>query len=122
MKERRLVGTSRDVDDAGLEGSLMWTVERVQNTARYLGKTFTIENEMIAKLNSDLESQSMIVIFTPEEVKEAVTAGYLSKNRGDELTNLVSEKGQNTVALIPLSSIETSKRSEAYGWFLGNSL
>jgi len=60
------------------------------------------------------------VLFSPKEGDSAITQGFIREEFRDELTNLVSPKGINDIALILADAVENSQRQWLIDWFLSN--
>lgn len=113
----------RDNSDAGLEGDLMgkpWTIDEVRTRALSLGKTFKPNAEIIDQLAGDLATNGVIVLFTVDEVKSAVSKGAIPKEYEGDLVSLVDQNGLNDIAVIPAGAIEDAKRQKFVDWFLTN--
>ncbi len=116
--------TNRDDSDAGLTADLQrvpWTVEEVQQRALNLGKLFNPNPEIADRLKSDLANGQVVVLFTADDVRFAISAGAVPKEYEDDLVNLVSQQGLNDIAVVPAVSANAEQNQKLNTWFLSNS-
>jgi len=119
MKKR----IERDDSDAGIEGDMIqesWTLDEVRQRALDLDKKFEPNRKIADRLTEDLAQNGVVVLFTPDEVKYAVSMGAIPKEYESDLMNLVNPKGLNDIAFIPAVSVDIMQRNKLIGWFLSN--
>lgn len=124
MESRYMEGFGyRDDSDAGMAGEFIggpWTIDEVRERALSLGKKFEPNSEIADRLADDLSKKGVVVLFTPEDVKAAISIGAVQKEVEENLMNLVKPEGLNDIAVIPMEAVEKSKRTEFELWFLAN--
>lgn len=97
-----------------------WTVDEVRSRAQRLGKKFEPNPEISDRLEADLARNSVIVLFTPEEVDSAIRQKFVEEELRSELINLVSDQGLNDIAVLNTAAMEFRFRGKARDWFLTN--
>lgn len=100
----------RDDSDAGIAGDLgpettkkslarKWTLEEVSEVARAMGKKFQPNPSMVDRLKTDLASGAL-VLFTPEQVNQAIELGLVPTELKEDLSKVVDEEGDNDIIVI----------------------
>lgn len=91
--------SNRDDNNSGYTPDI-WTITGMQEIALELGKEFSPAPEIADRLEKDLSNGAM-VLFTQEEVIQAVELGLIPIEYRDDLLDLVNPNGINDIAVIP---------------------
>lgn len=87
----------------------VWTIETLRARAIELEKPFNPNPEITDRLETDLAAGA-IVLFTEEEVEEAIKNGQIPEEWRQGLTCLVKEK--NDIAIIPKGAVEAWRQQQ----------
>jgi len=98
--------------DRGMDADLdqPWTIQTVQAKALELEKDFEPSSDIADRLEADL-ANGALVLFTQEEVNQAIEQELIPLDWRQGLTELVVEK--NDIAVIPPTAVQNPKDEKA---------
>ncbi len=96
-----------------------WTLDRVRKRAGELGKPFELSLDEANRVAGDLETGAL-VLFTEDEVDQAVENGLVPADKRGALRNLVSPDGANNIAVVRAETATERNTRELTEWFMTN--